>query len=244
MKSMRAVIFCVTLIFSVGAVAEAAQRKHRRPVAAPRADEVEQEGYTPLMRAAQRGQAGVVRALLKKGAEVDAPHLAGFTALMVAAEKGHLRVVRILLAAGADPNVRVYTSHGGEVSPLTWAVLSGKKEIVEVLLKAGAQADPPATEGGTPLMWAVASSETDIVRMLLSAGANVNARMPNGYTALMSAAGKSEPEIAQILIAAGAEVNAKNNFGETALSIAAKSGVGKEQIEALVSILKKAGAKE
>jgi ankyrin repeat protein len=142
--------------------------------------------------------------------------------MMLAAEKGHLRVVKILLAAGANPNVRVTTTHAGEVNPLIWAVLSRNKEVVEVLLKAGAVVNPQTFHGEPALMTAVSLGEKEIIKTLLAAGANVNAKMFNGYTALMSAAGNFEPEITTILISAGADPNVENEFGETALSIAIK----------------------
>jgi ankyrin repeat protein len=46
------------------------------------------------MRAAAKGAVDEVRALLQKGAEVDAKHPAGFTALMLAAGEGKAEVVK------------------------------------------------------------------------------------------------------------------------------------------------------
>ncbi len=54
-------------------------------------------GGTALMRAAERGQAGVVAALLHGGAAVDAAALVG------AARKGKAECARLLLAAAVDP---------------------------------------------------------------------------------------------------------------------------------------------
>ncbi|MDQ3754779.1 MAG: ankyrin repeat domain-containing protein [Acidobacteriota bacterium] len=223
MKIISVIIFCTLFALTCTAVSSV---QKARPVPR-RINKPDKRGYTPLMRAAERGQVNAVRALLKSGAEVDAKHFAGFTAMMLAASKGQLQTVRILLAAGANPNVSVATPHAGTINPLIWGVLSDNKEVVEVLLKAGAEVNPQATDGGTPLLFAVQSGEIEIIKLLLGRGANVNTKMSNGYTALMVAAEISDPEITKVLIAAGADVNARNDFGETALSIAAKMGNGR-----------------
>jgi hypothetical protein len=60
-------------------------------------------GQTPLMVAAVRGDADMVRLLLSMGAKVWLPDRADWTALHYAVIKDHLEVVQELLAAGANP---------------------------------------------------------------------------------------------------------------------------------------------
>ena len=50
-----------------------------------------------FLQAARQGKSDVLRALLVKGANVDASNLVGETALMQAAEKGHTEVVEMLV---------------------------------------------------------------------------------------------------------------------------------------------------
>src|SRR5579883_334151 len=59
---------------------------------------------TPLMRAAQVGDAQIAEALLERGAEVNARDDDGNTALMLAVEKGSTQVAQMLIAWGADPS--------------------------------------------------------------------------------------------------------------------------------------------
>ena len=204
----------------------------------PQANRTPQNDYTPLMRAAMKGQVNEVRALLRKGAKVDEKHPAGLTALMVAAGEGKAEVVKVLLNAGANPNVSVQTPHAGEITLLSWAVLSRNLMVVQSLVKAGAEVNPRTRDGSTPLMMAVNFGSVPMIKTLLAGGADVNFRIFNGYTALMVASDRHEPAIARILIAAGADVNAKNNFGETALYLAMK-----EENSEVVAVLKRAGAK-
>lgn len=55
-----------------------------------------------LLRAAADGDAGLVRALLAQGTDVNSKTAAGQTPLMLAAAFGHEKIVALLLAAGAD----------------------------------------------------------------------------------------------------------------------------------------------
>lgn len=60
------------------------------------------QGWSPLMYAAYQGNAEVDKALLAKGASIDAINHNGTTALMLAARQGHVEVIDALLNAGAD----------------------------------------------------------------------------------------------------------------------------------------------
>jgi ankyrin repeat protein len=75
-------------------------------------------GLTPLMRAAQKGCARAVEALLARGAAPDATDEAGNTALMYAAARGRRACAEKLLAAGASKSHRNKFGLG----PLDWSV--------------------------------------------------------------------------------------------------------------------------
>ncbi len=59
------------------------------------------------MTAARTGRVGPVKALLARGAKVDAKERKGQTALMWAAAEGHAAVVELLIKAGADVRARL-----------------------------------------------------------------------------------------------------------------------------------------
>ena len=92
--------------------------------------------WTPLIYAAVKGSVEISRLLLAYGARVDAAAGSnGMTALMMAAREGHEKLVALLLASDANPNLR---NHSGTTA-LTAARAIERKDIVELLLKAGAE---------------------------------------------------------------------------------------------------------
>ncbi|MCX5925392.1 MAG: ankyrin repeat domain-containing protein [Candidatus Dependentiae bacterium] len=97
------------------------------------------DGETPLQWAATRGYASVVSILLDGKARVDTADQWGATPLCMAVYRGHLPIVQILLDNGnADPN-RGKGIGGIVTSPLSCAADKGNREIVKMLLVAGAQ---------------------------------------------------------------------------------------------------------
>ena len=92
--------------------------------------------WTPLIYAAVKGSVEISRLLLAYGAQINAAADSnGLTALMMAAREGHVALVAFLLASDADPNLK---SHDG-ITALAAARQREHKEIVELLVKAGAQ---------------------------------------------------------------------------------------------------------
>lgn len=165
---------------------------------------------TPLHGAANSGEAGLVRLLLARGAEIDANDGYQGTPLAQAAAEGHVAVIRLLLKAGADPNARRSDHQGG---PLSLAVTKGHEEAIELLLKAGA--DPNL---GNPLPVTLWLGSIEMLERLVRAGANVNAQDPRGRTILMEAAALGNKEFLVWLIAHKADVNIKDKQGKTALA--------------------------
>lgn len=109
------------------------------------------DGFTPLHRAAARGDGATLLRLLLAGAPVDqrsehAGVYEGLTALHCAVAGGHAAAVDRLLRAGASVEAR----DGAGYTPLVLATELGHFDIVKRLLAAGAR---PCAEVGdsTPL---------------------------------------------------------------------------------------------
>ena len=96
-------------------------------------------------------------------------------------------------------------------------------EIMQALIKAGANVNARSGEKKTPLHIAVSASNTHATEGLIQAGADVNAKDGDGETPLILAvleAYSSRLELAGILLKAKADVNVKDGKGRTALQIA------------------------
>ena len=85
------------------------------------------------MTAARTGKLGPVKALLARGAEVNAKERRGQTALMWAAAEGHAEVARALLQAGAE----FRTPLPSGFTPLFFAVREGRTDVVRDLAEGG-----------------------------------------------------------------------------------------------------------
>ncbi len=134
-------------------------------------------GRTPLVWAAFRGNQGLIKLLLARGARVNDFTLIG-GALAQAAWAGHPGAASMLLEAGAQVDQPDLLAN---YTPLHWAASSEKSDdtLVNLLLARGANAN---AEGGqpvdgflgvaqTPLMLARKRGETPIVQALLKSGA-------------------------------------------------------------------------
>jgi ankyrin repeat protein len=139
----------------------------------------------------------------------------------------------------ADVNI----GGGGYGDALQRAAYSGNKQMVQLLLNAGANANSEASGYyGSALQAAAASRRNrQIVQLLLDAGANVNGIGSSGRGALQVAALNGNKQIARLLLHAGADVNIRGgNIDSTtsdALEVAVQ--IGNEQ---MVRLLLNAGA--
>jgi ankyrin repeat protein len=91
---------------------------------------------TPLHRAAWNEDGPLLDFLLKHGANIDAKNIKGETALHYAAKYGQSTLPQ-LLANGADPNIQA----DNRETPLYWAVNNKQKQVIEILVNAGARID-------------------------------------------------------------------------------------------------------
>jgi len=131
-------------------------------------------------------------------------------------------VLALLEDKEAQPNC---TNVNG-ATPLHFAVYYQNKEILELLIKYGA--NPNVKEYYdvgfcTPLHRAIERNNYELCKILLAAGADPNIQEKNGFTALHYAARKGFADIVKLLLDSGVDVNKRDSFGNNA-SYWAKAG--------------------
>ncbi|POM75301.1 TKL protein kinase [Phytophthora palmivora] len=197
-------------------------------------NDVDVDGFTALMVAAAEGHRDVVRALLRRGADVcGRTHELRSTALHFAAKNGDAEIVAALCECDAAVvdcwNVNADT-------PLIWACIEGRAEAVKVLLKHGADVNMLNQYGASTLLCAVMIGEdpeqdaendtrrAEIVTMLLETnGKLVNFQDREGSTAMHLAASCGYLECVKTLLAFGADITLRNAIGQTPLEEAQDS---------------------
>ena len=154
------------------------------------------EGDTALMTAARTGNVGAVKALLVRGANVNArENWKGQTALMWAAAGNNAAAVEALIEAGADVQART------KYKPLPLSRTGG------IGRQAERNSDVTKQAGFTALLFAVRAGATDAVKALLKRGATVRDTSSDGTGVLVLAIASTHYELADFLLEQGADPN-------------------------------------
>jgi len=174
-----------------------------------------------LHRAAWTGGLQLVCELLAQGADPNTRDSDECTALHIAAGTGHADVARALLEGGAKPDVKGLDAG---FTPLHFAVLKGHREVVEVLLLMGADANAVDNKGVTPLWNAAQDGHKEIVELLLAHGAHADGGSVAGRAPLHMAARQGHRQIVELLLQHGADPVRQDKLGMTPLDMALFNG--------------------
>ena len=125
-----------------------------------------------------------------------------------------------------DENYRNY-------SPVHYAARDGLTDIMDLLIKAGADVEARTSYGQTPAQFAAANYHPQILKLLQVAGAAFNAKSNSEWTLAHFAARDGNRECLEVLVEGGADLTAKNEDGKTPAHLAVQRG-HKQILEYLV----------
>lgn len=151
------------------------------------------------------------------GASVQTSAYKSDPPIMIAIECGFKDITKLMLDhKELDVNERARNG----ITPLGYAAMKGKADIVKVLVKAKAEINALDGFGETPLMKAVTAGQTNSTEMLLNKGANPNILSITGYTALHTAVAKSNVNLVRLLLKQkDIDMNVRNKDNNTALGM-------------------------
>jgi len=161
-------------------------------------------GQTPLELASWKGHAAVVRFLIGEGADVNHKDMMDGTPLHLAVMGGHIKIVELLILEGAEINpiskdgrtpfkmaferghinvIEIFIENGIKVDSreslygrtlLHQAAILGNKELVEFLIRKGADVNDRDNGGKIPLDLANICDHKDIAGLLKAEGREVH----------------------------------------------------------------------
>ncbi len=204
-----------------------------------------QGGFTPLLFAAQYGDADSAKLLIAAGADLKAVASDGTGALVIAAHAGQTGVAEVLLQAGADANAA-----GAGYSALHVAAAAGDLAMTKVLLDHGANPNIRQEKGSptkrvasghsmdrrmigaTPFVLAAHAGHLEVMKLLIAKGADPTIPLKDGRSAVMVLASHGtvegprspDPQAAEAIklaIKLGTPVDQPDLNGNTALHVAA-----------------------
>lgn len=161
----------------------------------------------------------------------------GDTPLLHAVEYGNLAVVEFMLQHGADPNDK---GDDGYTCILTAIEMErpNSRDMIRVLLAAGADVNGIGISGNTPLHMAAARGAVEICQLLINCGADIDRRkeIDASETPLMEAAYCGQLGTTKLLLEAGADPRLRDtirNFTVADIARDAAKGASPEVIKTL-----------
>ena len=158
------------------------------------------------------------------------------TPLMIAARNGDIHVVAQELKATNDLEE---VSFSGKTA-LLYAAEAGRSDVVEFLLKEGADVNHVEPDW-TPLQLVTMGHSAEIANLFLESGADVNGQNYYGETPLMWAAARGATDLVELFLRRGARTDAMDAGGLSVFDWAAKlvhSVVTRDRYEPIVRLLK------
>lgn len=141
---------------------------------------------------------------------------------MTAARQNSVECTQLLLAAGSDPDT-VWKQNNNSTA-LICAAESGSSDVMQLLIRGGANVNVKNTVGQTALHVAVEKKAPENVRLLLRSGADANIQNNDGQTGLILSTKIGSVDCMYLMLGSGCDRNIQDTKGNTALLWAAWQG--------------------
>ena len=188
-------------------------------------------GITPLSKAVELNDYKLVGFLVKNGAIPNIANDNGEIPLYLAAKNGYDIISGILIAKSPDAYSDAnWTSLIGETL-LNIATANGHLEIVNLLIRNGAEVNTTDHLDNTALCIAAAKGYDSLVEVFLQNEADVNHRNLKGETPLIIASEQKNDSTIKLLLDRGANPNMRNYQGYAAADFHPIAGTYKAQIK-------------
>jgi ankyrin repeat protein len=199
-----------------------------------------QDTMPPFLVACDKGNIEIVKFLIEKGSNVtikiknkNDTNINNLNAIFLLAfpqseYSKNIEIAKYIIENGVDVN----SDNGKGITALMiWSrgdISSNKNnkgylEIVNLLVKKGAEVNKKGNAGFTAMTYAVVAGQSDILKVLIENGGDINIKDNQGRSLLINFAinkiseDDKNIEIAQQLIKSGININEKENDGKSAL---------------------------
>jgi ankyrin repeat protein len=140
----------------------------------------------------------------------SAPRAPATSSLEQAISRAHADTIKSLIAQGVDINARNIRGH----APIHLATVKGNSDIVQLLLKNGAEVNVVGTDSGcTSLHYAASVGHVDLCELLVRYGADIDAQTAKLETPLHLAVAKGHREVVAILLKYSARLDIRDKNG-------------------------------
>ncbi|MFC1898571.1 ankyrin repeat domain-containing protein [Candidatus Cloacimonadota bacterium] len=168
----------------------------------------DESGLSPLNLAAYKGSQEIVKYLSEKGADLYSGDTEGSIPLHNSAAANNLSIVKYLVEE-KQTNVNFKDNNGS--TALIFSAGRGYPEIVEFLLKNGADVNIQSNNGSTALHSAAYYNRLQCLELMLEKTNNLEIENNWKFTPFLSAAAGGKLEAVKLLVSKGANIKAMNS---------------------------------
>lgn len=180
-----------------------------------------------FVEACRKGDEGLIKELLSKGAKIDSTNRLNQNALFFQKAYTNKNIFNMLLESGVDIN---HKDKNG-FTPIFRVIYNKDTDYLEIFLEKGADIEAKNNADITPVHYAYNRGFQKEANLLVRFGANVNNQDIDGITPLMQSIIEGKQNAFKALLKAGADISLKDKDGDDVYSLI-KSQIDKKSQKA------------